>query len=159
MRLYLVGMAVLTIEMTSVLSTFNEGAFILKLGVLLFVLSVLGSYGGASVYGVTGAALGSVLGAGADCLFKLARVRRVTGLPLKELQDWRGIGAVAASAVAAATLAWLLVQMGGYLAGLPLVALAALITALSYVALLRVTGQGWLIRAYVGKSRWQRPER
>lgn len=157
MRMYLVGMAILSIEMTSVLSAFNQGVFVMRLGMGLFMISVLGSYFGAVSFGITGAALGTVLSIGADSIFKLNKVCRISGMSLRKVQDWRGIATVLGCSAVAVLPSVLLVRYSGVTNQFLLLFAAAAIFVCVYLALLVATGYKWLILAYLGKETWRRP--
>jgi len=121
-------------------------AFLLMLpGILsdvmaLLLLALPLSYGGALVWGLPGAALGSVTAVFVERAISLARISRLVGIPVSRLQDWATLAgllvAAAISALAAGTVL-------GYVHLRPFLALAAggLLLAIVYPAALYVTGQ------------------
>jgi O-antigen/teichoic acid export membrane protein len=110
MRLYIVGMAVMVIEVGSVILLLQQGPYALKVQAAALVASIGASLAGAMAFGLTGAALGSVIAIFLDRAATLRRVSRLTGIPLAQLQDWRGLAWSAASAAIAGALAWLAVN-------------------------------------------------
>jgi O-antigen/teichoic acid export membrane protein len=106
MRVYIAGMAVMAIEVGSIILLLRQGAFALRINAVALAVSVSASWCAAQVLGLPGAALGSVLAIYLDRALMLRRVSRYTGIPLRQLQDWRGLGRALAAAAAAAAVAW-----------------------------------------------------
>lgn len=109
-RLYVVGMLVMVIEVSSVLQLLRQGPYAVKVYAVVLVLSVAGSIAGALTFGLTGAAAGSVLAIFIERAVTLRRVSRLTGIALPQLQNWRSLGASLGSAAAAGGVAWLAVH-------------------------------------------------
>ena len=110
MRVYIVGLAALVVELSSLTFLLQQGAFVLRLALAALALSVSLSVLGAHVFGLAGAALGSTAAVYLDLAVTLRRLSRRTGVPLGELQDWRALGLLAAGAALGAALAWTLVE-------------------------------------------------
>jgi hypothetical protein len=71
---------------------------------------VAASWTAAHHFGLAGAAVGSVIAVYLDRFFMLRRVSSHTGIPLRELQDWRRLFWTLVSAALAAGLAWVAVD-------------------------------------------------
>ncbi len=112
MRLYIVGFAVAVIELGSLVLLLEEGKFHLKVNAAALVLSASVSFTAAQAYGLVGAAAGGVCALFLDRAAMLARVSRRTGIPMRRMQDWRGLflaaafGALAGGAARGAAQAW-----------------------------------------------------
>jgi O-antigen/teichoic acid export membrane protein len=110
MRLYIVGLAVMVVEVGSLVLLLKQGAFTLKLSAAALAVSVAVSWTGAHAIGLVGAAAGSVLAIYLDRAVLLRRISRVTGIALRDMQDWGALARSAALAAACAALAWILVH-------------------------------------------------
>jgi len=103
MRVYIVGLAVMVLEITSVMLLLHQGSFALGINAFALTVSVLTSWTLGSALGLAGAAGGSVLAICLERTFTLRRIAARAGVPVRELQDWRGLaialGYGAASAV------------------------------------------------------------
>ena len=120
MRVYIVGLAALVIELTSLVLLLEQGSFALRLGAAVLAASVALSWGAAQAFGLAGAAAGSVAAVYLDLGFTLRRIAQRTGVPLAQLQDWRALGLALLLGALAAAFAWGVV-------GLYLAASAALV--------------------------------
>ena len=106
MRVYIVGMAAMVIEIGSIVLLLRQGPFALKMTGAALVVSVVVSWSAAQAFGLAGAAAGSVLGVYMDRTFMLRRVSHLTGVAVRHLQDWRGLGWVLGTAIVSGGLAW-----------------------------------------------------
>jgi O-antigen/teichoic acid export membrane protein len=106
MRLYILGFGVMVIELGSLILLLEEGKFHLKVNAIALVLSLSLSLAAALHFGLAGAAAGGALALYFDRAAMLRRVARRTGIPLRRLQDWRGLALAILYAVFAASLAW-----------------------------------------------------
>jgi len=104
MRVYLVGLAVMVVELTSVLLMLRQGSFALGINSLALAVSVATSWSLAGWIGLAGAAGGSVAAVCIDRLISLRRISKQVNVPVRELQDWRGIAIALGYAVATAAL-------------------------------------------------------
>jgi O-antigen/teichoic acid export membrane protein len=111
MRIYVVGMAAMVIEIGSLLLLLGQGAFALRLSMVLLALSGAASWWAAHQFGLAGAAAGSVVAVYLDRTLTLRRVSRRSGIRFTQLQDWRGLGSAIAFAVLAGAAAWFGVEM------------------------------------------------
>lgn len=106
MRLYILAFAAMVIEVGSIMLLLSEGKFALRLNLLLLALSVAVSWAAALHFGLAGAAVGGVLSIYLDRAATLRRIATRTGIPFRQMQDWRGLGFAILYAVLAALLAW-----------------------------------------------------
>lgn len=115
MRVYVAGMAIMVIEVGSMVLLLRQGPFALRITALVLPLSVAASWAAAQVVGLPGAAVGSVLAIYLDRALLLRRVSRHTGIAMRDLQDWRALARAALIATGSGLLAWGVV--GHFLAG------------------------------------------
>jgi O-antigen/teichoic acid export membrane protein len=106
MRIYIVAFCVMVIEMGSLVLLLNEGRYALAVNVVAIAFSVAVSLAAALHFGLPGAALGGVLAIYLDRFLMLRRIARRTGIPLRQLQDWRGLALALGFSVACAAIAW-----------------------------------------------------
>jgi O-antigen/teichoic acid export membrane protein len=106
MRLYIVGFAVAVIEMGSLVLLLEEGKFHLKVNAVVLALSATLSFAAALHFGLVGAAAGGVTGLFLDRAAMLRRVSQRTGIPMRGMQDWRGLGLALAFGALSGGLAW-----------------------------------------------------
>jgi O-antigen/teichoic acid export membrane protein len=137
-RLYVAGLAVLVIEVGSVVLLLKQGAFAVRLNLVLLGLALAVSWAGARHFGLAGAAAGSVAVIFLDRLFMLRHVARHTGVPIGRLQDWGGLAGAALFAALGAALAWGLDAWAGLEHALPRMALGATVVAAAYAPWLLV---------------------
>jgi O-antigen/teichoic acid export membrane protein len=111
MRVYLIGMAALVVELSSVLQLLRQGLFSLGMNVIVLACAVPLSYFGGLEIGLTGAAAGSVTALYLDRTIVLHRIAAVTGVPVRQQQDWDGLGRSFAWSAAGAFVAWVVVHL------------------------------------------------
>jgi len=110
MRVYIVGLAALVVELSSVLQLLRQGMFSLGMNVVVLACSVpLSWYGGVEL-GLAGAAAGSVSALYFDRIIVLRRIAAVTGVPVRAQQHWQSLGRSFAWSAAAGLVAWLTVH-------------------------------------------------
>ena len=112
MRVYVIGLAAMVIEIGSVVLLLRQGRYALKATAVLLAFSVAASWAAAQAFGLAGAAVGSVAAIYIDRFIMLRRVARVSGIALRELQHWSGLGWTLVSAVVAGALAWAIAPDG-----------------------------------------------
>ena len=108
MRVYILGMLASVIEMGSLVMLFRQGNYVLGVTAFTLAVSVAVSWSAAHVFGLPGAAAGSVLALYLDRVLVLRRVGRLTGIALAQLQDWRTLAVQLALAVVSGAAAWVL---------------------------------------------------
>jgi len=133
MRVYIAGLAVLVVEVSTVMQLLRQGPFALGANVVVLALSVpLSWYGGVHL-GLAGAAAGSVSALYLDRAIMLNRIAAVSGLPVRRQQHWATLGRHLAWTALATAAAWACVH--GLLAeanALPRLALGAIIFGAIY---------------------------
>jgi hypothetical protein len=111
------------------------------------VLAVGLNWAAAVTFGLAGAAAGSTLVIHLDRVVTLWRISKVTGVPIRRLQDWRTLALLALFAVVAGLFAWGMVTLY-FAAGGPLLRMlvGGIVLALAYAALAALSGLGgvWL---------------
>lgn len=133
MRVYVAGLVVLVVELSSLIQLMRQGVFnvmlyAVMLGVAVLVSAVAGSY-----VGLAGAAAGSVVAMYLDRFVMLRRIKRLTGVRVRHLQHWHRLARLLALAVLAGVLAWGVTHV--WLAGSPHIvrlAVGALVGGLAY---------------------------
>jgi O-antigen/teichoic acid export membrane protein len=111
MRVYIIGLAALVVELASIMMLLRQGGFTMRLGLFALILSVALSWFLAHLFGLAGAAAGSVTAIYIDLIATLRCISLRTGIPLRRLQDWRSLGLLMFFASLAAALAWWMVGM------------------------------------------------
>lgn len=109
MRVFILGLAALVIELASLILLLRLGPFMLWLNLAALILSTTINWFSAQQFGLAGAAAGSVIVLYLDRAASLWRVSQKTGVPIRRLQDWRGILLLLALSVLAAAFAWAVV--------------------------------------------------
>jgi O-antigen/teichoic acid export membrane protein len=135
MRVYLVAMAVLVLEVGSVLLILKQGRMALGVNATALAVSVATSWAAASMLGLPGAAAGSVLAVCLDRTLMLRRISARVGIPVRELQDWRGLALALAYAVVSAALIRVAVDLAVEEGALARLAAGAAGLALAYLPL------------------------
>jgi len=92
MRVYIASLAAFVVEVVSIMLLLKEGAFSLRLNLLVFVLSAAMSWLGAHHFGLPGAAAGSTIAIYVDRIATLMRISKRTGIAFHRLQDWKTLG-------------------------------------------------------------------
>jgi O-antigen/teichoic acid export membrane protein len=147
MRVYIIGIAALVIELSGIMMLMRQAVFVMGVNVVGLLLAVALSWTGAVHIGLVGAAIGSVVVIYLDRIATLLRIARLTGVRIRQLQDWTTLALLALFAVLAALLAWAVAARAFTASGtlLPmLIGGAALASA--YVAMIAGSGLGriWL---------------
>jgi O-antigen/teichoic acid export membrane protein len=110
MRVFIVGFAGLVVDLGSTMLVLRQGVFIMRVSLVTLALSVALSWFGAHAFGLAGAALGSVTAIYVDYIVILRRLALCTGIPVRQLKDWRTLGLLILFAALAAAIAWSMVD-------------------------------------------------
>jgi len=150
MRVYIIGFAALVVETASITFLLRQGQFVMKVNLVALLLSVPLNWFLAQRLGMAGPAVGSVIAIYLDRIVNLWRIAIVTGVQVRQLQDWRALRRLLLFAALAAALAW--GTVGRFLgASAPLVrlALGAAVLAGAYgtMQVLSGLGRGWFATA------------
>lgn len=108
MRINCLALLGVAVEVSTLTVVLNQGRFLLRVDAVLLPASLAAGVIGATVWGVPGAALGNVLTLAAGNAFSFWRVARVTGVPVRRLQQWGMLARILAATLGAAGLALLL---------------------------------------------------
>ena len=117
MRVYIVGMLILVVEVSSLLQLTRQGLFNAMLNAAMLCASVAVSWTAGAELGLAGAAAGSVAALYADRFMTLRRIKAVTGVRVRRQQHWAQLARLLATSVACSAAAWLVVRSA--LAGEP----------------------------------------
>lgn len=155
MRIYVVGLMALIVELASITFLLRRGPFVMGVNLIALVCAVPISWIAAQHFGLAGAAAGSVIMIYLDRIVTLRYITRLTGVPLRRLQDWRTLGTFTLFAALAATLTWWTVCHYFIVSG-PFARIAAgtAIMAATYGLLMQLllsAGRNWL--AVAGDAR------
>ncbi len=154
MRVYIVGIVLLAVELSSITMLLRQAVFVMAVNAAALVLAVAINWYAAQQIGLTGAAMGSVIVIYLDRIVTLRRISMRTGVPIRELQNWRTIATLLAFAAVAALLAWGMATRFLADSGLLTRLLAGATTlASAYVALAVGSGLGRLWLATVRSPR------
>ncbi len=110
MRIYIAGLAPLVIELSTVTMLLRLAPFVMGVNLVTLMLAVPLNWIFAQRIGLAGAAVGTVATIYLDRIVTLWCIARRTGVPLRQLQDWRAIGEPMLFSVLAAAFAWSLVS-------------------------------------------------
>jgi len=155
MRVYIVGIAALVIELSGVMMLMRQSVFVMAVNVIGLLLTVALSWTGAVHIGLAGAAMGGVVVIYLDRIATLLRIARLTGVRIRQLQDWTTLALLALCAVLAASLAWLVAARVFTASGtlLPML-IGGAVLASAYVAMVAWSGLGriWLAAVRSGRQ-------
>jgi len=148
MRVYIIGLAVLVIELASVTLLLRQGQFLMWLNLVTLIVALSLNWYGAHAFGLTGAATGTVIALYVDRIATLRRIARKTGLPIAQLQDWRALFLLLLAAVFAGAIAWATTRYYFAMFG-PFLQLVAggMVLATTYLLFAGLLGgrRGWLV--------------
>jgi peptidoglycan biosynthesis protein MviN/MurJ (putative lipid II flippase) len=142
MRIYIIGLIALVIEPASLMLLLRQGAFSMRIGVLALLVSVAASFAAARLFGLAGAAAGSVIAIYIEHVATLWRVSRLTGIPLRRVQDWGTLAVLLLCAVAAGLIAWGVVDSLDELEVAARPVVGAVVLGAVYLALVTLFGLG-----------------
>ncbi len=111
MRVYVLGMLALSVELNNIMLLLKEGRFAKRINFVTLCICIIGSLVFAHLFGLAGAAVGSVLAVYVERILTLRRMSKCLMLPLSALQDWVALGKILFSAAVAALMSWALVPM------------------------------------------------
>lgn len=142
MRIYIAGLVLLVIEPATLMLLLRQGPFSMRVGVLALLGSVAVSFAGARLFGLPGAALGSVAAIYFEHLRTLWRISRCTGVPFRQVQDWRSLGLLLACAGLAAVTAFSVVSLIDETETFVRAALGGVVLLGAYLGLITLCGLG-----------------
>jgi O-antigen/teichoic acid export membrane protein len=142
MRIYVLGLIALVIEPNSIMLLLRQGGFSMRVGVLALPLSVAVSFAGAQLFGLAGAAAGSVTAIYFEHLLALRRIAKCSGIPLRRVQDWRSLALLLLCAALAGFVAWGGVRFLDLRESAARAAAGAVLLGAVYLALVTLCGLG-----------------
>jgi O-antigen/teichoic acid export membrane protein len=142
MRIYILGLIALVIEPATIMLLLRQGAFSMRVGVLALLLSVVVSFAGARLFGLAGAAAGSVTAIYFEHLATLWRISKRTGIPLRRVQDWRSLALLLLCAALAGLVAWGAVSSLGALGTAAGAVAGGVLLGAAYLGLVMLCGLG-----------------
>ena len=110
MRVYIVGMLILVVEVSSLLQLLRQGVFNATLNAAMLCASVAVSWTAGVELGLAGAAAGSVAALYVDRFVTLRRLKAVTGVRVRSQQHWGQLARLLVASMACAALAWAVVH-------------------------------------------------
>lgn len=140
MRLNCLALLGVAVEASTLTVVLNQGRYLLRCDALLLPVSVAAGLAGATLWGVPGAALGNLLTLAAGNAYSFWRVARVTGVPLRRLQQWGRLLRILGASLAAGALCVLLDRAALVAAPLAEALLISAVFALLYLAMLGLAG-------------------
>ncbi|MEO8166527.1 MAG: polysaccharide biosynthesis C-terminal domain-containing protein, partial [Betaproteobacteria bacterium] len=136
MRAYIIGLAPLVIELSTITMLLRQAPFMMGVNFLGLFVAVILNIWFAHRFGLVGAAIGTAVTMYLDRAAMLWRIGRITGVPIGRLQNWRALARPLLFSVLAATVAWGLVGKWFVTSGPHLIAVVGgLLLVISYAAI------------------------
>jgi O-antigen/teichoic acid export membrane protein len=158
MRMYCIAFVAFVVELNSILFLFRQGPFAMRVNFLVLLIAVPSSLAGALIAGLPGAVAGSVAAILVERTMTLYRVSSLTGVPIRRVQEWTGLGAVlGAASVSAAVAGWLVFRTDFARGALAQVAEGALMIALVYPGALLLVGRRRLVSDLIALLMREKP--
>lgn len=152
MRLYIVALFAFVVEVVSILFVLKQGGFAARVNALVVCVAIPLSWLGATRWGLTGAALGSVAAVYLERLISFRRIAVLTATPVRRLQHWDKLGGIFAAAWIAALAAGALLRLAEW-NSLATLAAGGLVLAAAYPPALFLMGQGRELTAFFASLR------
>jgi O-antigen/teichoic acid export membrane protein len=140
MRINCLALLGVAVEVSTLTVVLNQGRFLLGADAVLLAVSLAAGFAGATMWGVPGAALGNVVTLAAGNAFSFWRVARVTGVPVRRLQQWGTLLRILGATLAAAAPAVLVDRADIVRSALPEALLIGAAFAILYPAMLGLAG-------------------
>lgn len=149
-RMYLLTMAIESIDIAIVLVSMGYGRFVLKVDTIVLPVAIGTALVAAKLFGLVGAPAGAVVGAITAQTLLFRRFAKLADLPVSAVQEWGAMARVVLASglsAGASTVAWLVPAPGGNIGQL---AVAGLAFVVAYRVLLSLLGLGPKVRASLG---------
>jgi len=140
MRINCIALLGVAVEVSTLTVVLNQGRYLLACDALLLPASLAAGVLGATLWGLPGAALGNVLTLAAGNAFSFWRVARVTGVPVRRLQQWGTLLRILAASLLAGALCVLLDRANLVQSLLPEALMLGAVFVLLYLAMLKLAG-------------------
>jgi O-antigen/teichoic acid export membrane protein len=151
LQLNVVAYLIAAVEVSTLMLVLRQGPYLLYTSIAFLVLSLLVSYAGAQVWGMTGAVLGAIVGNLVAISVLYLRVSRLVAIPVAKLQDWGTLARIGVSAGVAGTVAYATVLLAPPALGhFAVLVLAGAAYSLAYLLCLLCLGLGPLVSAICG---------
>lgn len=154
MRVYIVGIVALVIELSSPTMLLRQAPFVMAVNAVALVFAVGLNWYAAVTFGLAGAAAGSTIVIHLDRIVTLWRISKITGVPIRRLQDWKTLALLALFAAVGGLFAWGVVTLYFSASGtLARLLVGAFVLASVYAAAAGVSGLAgvWLATLRAGK--------
>jgi O-antigen/teichoic acid export membrane protein len=151
-RINALALAGVAVEVTTVTIALNQGRYLLRSDVFLLLLGIASGVLGASLLGIPGAALGNVVTLAAGNAYGFWRVAHVTGVPVRQLQQWALLLRILLAALCAGAATLLLDRANLLDAPLAEALLLGAAFAPAYALMLRLTGALGPVLALFGRG-------
>jgi O-antigen/teichoic acid export membrane protein len=149
-RMYLLTMALESVEIAIVLVAMGHGRFVMKVDALVLPIAIGSALFGAKLFGLVGAPAGAVVGAVIAQGLLYRRFAALSGIRVRDSQEWNAMVRILVAcgvSAAASTVAMVVSVPGGTIGRLVLAGLAFTAT---YRIMLSVLGLGPKVRASLG---------
>jgi O-antigen/teichoic acid export membrane protein len=152
LRLYTLGLVAFVVELVSTLFVLRQGPFAAWANGLVLLIALPLSAIGAMNYGLVGAAMGSVAAIYVERVLSLRRIAKLTGTPVRRLQDWGALAGLLGAATLAAGVAALATHWSEW-SSLATLFVGGTIMAAAYPPALYLTGRWGDLVAFVDTMR------
>ena len=156
MRIYVVGLCAMVVELVSVLFLLKEGPFAARVNALVLAMAIPASYLGAVTWGLSGAAIGSVMAIFAERALSLVRIASRTQIRVRDLQDWTTLAGILAAAMLSAGVAAFVMHFVHWPA-FPTLLAGGTVLAITYPGALCLTGQRRCLASFIASIRHAGP--
>ena len=149
-RMYLLVMAIESLEIAIVLVSMGHGRFVMKIDALVLPVAIGSALLGSKLFGLVGAPAGAIAGAIVAQSLLYRRFASLSGIRMRDAQEWRAIALVLVAtllAAAASYAAGALPVPGGTI---PRLIVAGLAFVIAYRVLLSVLGLTPKVRSALG---------
>ncbi len=155
LRIYIIGVAVMCVEVSSILIVFQQGRFVMLTSIILTVSAIITSYYCARYLGLAGAAMGSVLSMIIGSIIYYIRSARLLACNIYRLQDWPSLAIIMISAVIACSVAFYCTHVLMIDSHFYSTVIGGIISIFLYFVGLKFMGKWWLVMAILGRGKWK----
>jgi O-antigen/teichoic acid export membrane protein len=155
LRVYTLSMILMSVELATVLTIYEQGRFVAKVSAAALVISATVSYFGATLYGLPGVAAGGVVGTLFTRLINYNRAASLLGVRFANLQDWRTLAKTLIAAIVSSIVAYYVATNGmAKMGSFWRLATGGVAMMLSFGALLFLLRIHWIPLCMVGRRSW-----
>jgi O-antigen/teichoic acid export membrane protein len=157
LRVYLLTLLVMSTELATVLMILEQGRHVAKVNAMVLIVSLLISFAGGKIFGLTGVALGALFGEITSRFFNYRHASRLLEIPVKRLQDWGTLIRIALAALLAGGASYLVItnflQHGS--GDIVTLCLGAAVFGIAYVIALWTLRLSWTLKAMADRGDWR----